>query len=262
MNGLVSNATWTGVSLAGILKECGVQPEAREVVFLGMDSVEERKFEAGNAAFPAPHGRSIYVQDAQAPDNLLAFGMNGKPLTPEHGFPLRLILPGWYGMAQVKWLNRIEVIDRRYEGRDMARNYQSLRAVKSADGTLWLDTSIARTNLKSVIARVTRRRAGSRFEYQIAGAAWGGSGRIERVEVQVDNGPWRAVKIGQRNNDSAWLLWSIEWSDAAPGPHVLVSRATNARGEIQPTREELRNRLISNREDNAQWPRSLTLEGQ
>ena len=73
-------------------------------------------------------------------------------LAPEHGFPLRLILPGWYGMAQVKWLSRIEVTDRRYEGRHMARNYQSLRAVKSGDETLWLDTSISRNNLKSVVA--------------------------------------------------------------------------------------------------------------
>jgi len=121
MNGLVSNAVWTGVSLSAILQECEIQPTAREVVFLGMDTEQEPKWEAGNANYPSPHGWSIFVQDAQAPGNLLAFAMNGKPLAPEHGFPLRLILPGWYGMAQVKWLSRIEVTDRRYEGRHMAR---------------------------------------------------------------------------------------------------------------------------------------------
>ena len=105
MNGLVSNAVWTGVSLSAILQECEIQPTAREVVFLGMDTEQEPKFEAGNANYSSPHGWSIFVQDAQAPGNLLAFAMNGKPLAPEHGFPLRLILPGWYGMAQVKWLS-------------------------------------------------------------------------------------------------------------------------------------------------------------
>ena len=260
MNGLASNAVWTGVSLASVLNECGIEPGAREVVFLGRDSEEDKKWEAGNAAYPSPHGWSLYVQDAQSPENLLAFAMNGSPLSLEHGFPLRLILPGWYGMAQVKWLTRIEVIDRRYEGRHMARNYQSLRAVKAPEGTLWLDTSISRNNLKSVIARVTRRRAGARLEYKIAGAAWGGPAKIESVEVQVDGSRWLPTRIDERNGDSAWLLWSLDWRDVSGGPHILVSRATNSRGEIQPTREELRERLISNREDNSQWPRSVVVE--
>jgi len=260
MNGLVSNAVWSGVSLAALLQECGLEPEAREVVFLAMDSEQEKKWQAANDAYLSPHGRSLYVQDAMLPDNLLAFGMNGEPLDDEHGFPLRLIVPGWYGMAQVKWLNRIEVIDRRYEGRHMARNYQSLRALKSPEGTVWLDTSISRNNLKSVIARVTRRRAGSRFDHQIAGAAWGGPSRIERVEVRVDNGPWRPAQIDRAGTAAAWSLWSLDWKDAAPGRHILISRAVNARGDIQPTRAELRERLISNREDHSQWPRPLVIE--
>ena len=259
MNGLVSNAVWTGVSLAAILKECGVRPEAREVVFLGMDSEQDRKFEAGNADYSSPHGWSIYVQDALAPGGLLAFAMNGKPLAPEHGFPLRVVLPGWYGMAHVKWLTRIEVTGRRYEGRHMARNYQSLRAVTTPQGALWLDTSISRNNLKSVVARVTRRSSGGRVLYRISGAAWGGPARIEKVEVQVDGGAWRPARIDQRDGDAAWLLWSADWPNASIGSHNLVSRATNARGEIQPTREELRQTLVSNREDYAQWPRSITI---
>jgi DMSO/TMAO reductase YedYZ molybdopterin-dependent catalytic subunit len=225
-----------------------------------MDSEQEKKWEAGNAEFSSPHGWSLFVQDALATENLLAFAMNGAPLAPEHGFPLRLILPGWYGMAQVKWLTRIEVIDRRYEGRHMARNYQSLRAVKSPEGMLWLDSSIARNQLKSVIARVTRRRAANRFEYKVAGAAWGGRARINRVEIQVDKGPWRTATITERNGDAAWLLWSFDWNDATPGAHTLVCRATNAHGEVQPTQEELREKLISNREDNSQWPRSVVIE--
>jgi DMSO/TMAO reductase YedYZ molybdopterin-dependent catalytic subunit len=260
MNGLVSNAVWTGVSLAAVLKECGVKSQAREVVFFGVDSEQDRKFEAAGAAYDSPHGHSIFVQDALAGEGILAFAMNHEPLTAERGFPLRLMLPGWYGMAQVKWLNRIEVIDRRYEGRHMARNYQSLRAVKTPEGIVWLDTSISRNNLKSVIARVTRRRAGDRFEHKVSGTAWGGPARIEKVEVQFDGGPWRPAKIDYRNGESAWLLWSLAWNDAAPGRHVLVSRATNARGDIQLTREELRSNLLSNREDSSQWSRAVVIE--
>ena len=260
MNGLVSNAVWSGVDLAELLRESVVQPEAREVVFLGMDSEPDVKWEAANTSYPSPHGWSLYVQEALSGNHMLAFGMNGKPLPPEHGFPLRLIMPGWYGMSQIKWLTRIEVIDRRYEGRHMARNYQSLRAVKSAGNTLWLDTSISRNNLKSVIARITRRRVAERFEYKLSGAAWGGSAKILRVEVQIDGGPWLEASIDERRGDSAWLLWSTHWKDPAPGEHILVSRAINDRGDIQPTPKELRETLISNREDNSQWHRKVVID--
>src|SRR6202040_932873 len=128
-----------------------------EAAFLGMTGGGAKKGERGNPATLSPPGGGLLVQDALAPDNLSAFTMNGAPLPPEHGFPLRLVMPGWYGMSQIKWLTRIELIDRPYEGRHMARNYQSLRAVKSPEGTLWLDSSISRNNLKSVVARVTRR---------------------------------------------------------------------------------------------------------
>ena len=259
MNGLVSNAVWSGVSLAEVLKECSPQPEAREVVFLGMDSEEDKKWEAGNVSYPSPHGWSLYVQDALAPDPLLAFAMNGAPLPPEHGFPLRLVMPGWYGMSQIKWLTRIEVTDRPYEGRHMARNYQSLRAVKSPEGTMWLDSSISRNNLKSVVARVTRRAVGDRFEYKIAGAAWGGPVKIAGVEVQIDGGAWVRASIDQRAGDAAWVLWSTPLKEPAAGEHILVSRAINARGDIQPTRDEMREKLVSNREDNSQWPRRIVI---
>ena len=255
MNGLVSNAVWTGVGLGEVLKECSPLPEAREVVFFGMDVEDDRKWEAANANYPSPHGWSLYMQDALSPEHLLAFGMNGQALPQEHGFPLRLVMPGWYGMSQIKWLTRIEVIDRPYEGRHMARNYQSLRAVKTPEGPVWVDGSITRNNLKSVIARVTRRTT----EYKIAGAAWGGAAKIERVEVQIDGGEWVRAVIDQRAGDAAWALWSLAWKEPAAGEHVLVSRAVNARGEVQPTRDEMREKLVSNREDHAQWGRKIVI---
>jgi DMSO/TMAO reductase YedYZ molybdopterin-dependent catalytic subunit len=166
-------------------------------------------------------------------------------------------MPGWYGMSQIKWLTRIEVIDRPYEGRHMARNYQSLRAVKAPEGTLWLDSSISRNNLKSVIARVTRRPLGERFEYKIVGAAWGGPATIASIEVQIDGGAWVRASIDQRAGDAAWVLWSAPWKEPAAGEHNLVSRAINGRGDVQPTRDEMREKLVSNREDNSQWRRRI-----
>lgn len=259
MQGLLSNAVWTGVGLASILKECGVKPEAREVVFLGMDMEKEKKWQAANEEHTIPHGRSVYIQDALNPEAMLAFEMNGKPLPAEQGFPLRLILPGWYGMTQIKWLTRIEVIDRRYEGQHMARNYLSLRGVPTPEGTVWLDTSISKNNLKSVVARVTRRRAGSRFQYRITGVAWGGQVPVKVVEVQIDGGQWRSARIDDRRGKYAWLLWSFNWQDATPGEHTLVSRSIDANGKIQPTLEELRETLRSGRENNSQWPRQVRI---
>ena len=195
MSGLLSNGVWTGVGLASILKECGLKPEAREVVFLGLDMEKEKKAAAGNREFETPHGRSIYVQDALNPEAMLAFSLNGQPLPAEQGFPLRLILPGWYGMTQIKWLGRIQVLDRRYEGQHMTRNYLAVRAVDTPDGPMWLDTSISKTNMKSVVARVARRRAGSEWEYRITGPAWGGQVPIAHVDVQIDDGPWQRATL-------------------------------------------------------------------
>lgn len=257
MAGLLSNGVWTGVPLATVLKESGVKAEAREVVFLGADLEKEKKWQAGNREFEAPHGRSVYVQDAMHPDALLAFHLNGKPLPAKNGFPLRLILPGWYGMTQIKWLSRIHLIDRRYEGQHQVRNYLSLRAHETPEGTIWLDQSISRTNMKSMVARVTRRRSGSDWEYRISGPAWGGQVPIQSVEVKVDDGPWQKATIGERRGAYAWMLWSFAVKNLTPGTHRVVSRAIDANGTVQPTEQERRARLASGREDNAQWTREI-----
>jgi DMSO/TMAO reductase YedYZ molybdopterin-dependent catalytic subunit len=260
MNGLVSNAVWSGVGLSSILKECGVQPDAREAVFFGKDHKSEKKWQAGNREVSTPHGRSIPIQDALHPKAMLAYEMNGRPLPAAHGFPLRLILPGWYGMTQVKWLTHIHVLDRRYEGEHMARNYHGLRAVHSGpDGTIWLDTSISVNKVKSVIARATRRSTSGRYEYKISGAAWGGRTPIAKVEVQVDEGEWQPALIDDRREPDAWILWSAVLKELGSGKHMLVSRAIAENGEIQPTLKELREKLGSGRENNAQWPRILIL---
>src|SRR4029450_6879189 len=158
--------------------------------FLGLDMETEKKSAVGNQDFEMPHGRSIHVQDALHPDAMLAFALNGQPLPVEQGFPLRLILPGWYGMTQIKWLGRIHVLDRRYEGQHMTRNYLAVRAVDTAEGPMGLGHSIARAPIRSGVARVTRRRAENDWEYRVIGPAWGGVVPISHVDVQIDNGPW------------------------------------------------------------------------
>jgi DMSO/TMAO reductase YedYZ molybdopterin-dependent catalytic subunit len=245
MNGLVSNGVWTGPLLGPLLRECGVLPEAREVVFFGADVEREKKWPAGDREYAAPHGRSIFVQDAVRDGPILAMQLNGKPLPADHGYPIRLLLPGWYGMTQVKWLNRIVVLDRRYEGRHMARNYHSIRR---ESGDLVLETSISRNRLKSVTARVEGKG-------RILGAAWGGSEPIERVEVRIDDGPWRPAEFTRRSDPQAWSLWKYDWAGATPGTHTIVSRAVDSRGNMQPEQSQ----FVSAREENAQWMRRVTV---
>ncbi len=259
MSGLLSNGVWTGVGLASLLKECGLKPEAREVVFLGLDMEKEKKSAAGNQEFETPHGRSIYVQDALNPEAMLAFALNGQPLPVEQGFPLRLILPGWYGMTQIKWLGRIHVLDRRYEGQHMTRNYLAVRAVDTAEGPMILDTSISKTNMKSVAARMTRRKTGSEVEYRISGPAWGGAVPIGHVDVQIDNGPWQRATLEPARGQYAWRLWSLTVKNLAPGAHKVHSRATDANGKVQPTPDERRKMIPSGREDFSIWTREVTL---
>jgi DMSO/TMAO reductase YedYZ molybdopterin-dependent catalytic subunit len=251
MNGLVSSARWRGPALAPLLQDCGVLPEAREVVFFGLDTESERKWAARDREFTVPHGRSLFVQDALESGALLALDMNGNPLAAEHGFPARLVVPGWYGMAQVKWLSRFLVLDRRYEGRHMARNYHSIR---ETDG-LPLETSISRMRLKSVAALVTRRNGA----YRIHGAAWAGDPAVSKVEVRVDGGAWREAALEPPSSRWEWRLWSFDWRDAGAGKHTIVSRAVDAGGNIQPTPEEWRRHFASSREDNSQWPRPIVL---
>ncbi|HXG86700.1 MAG TPA: molybdopterin-dependent oxidoreductase [Vicinamibacterales bacterium] len=257
MSGLLSNGVWTGVGLASILRECGVQTDAREVAFLGLDMETEKKTAAGNREFTTPHGRSVYVQDALHPEAMLAFSLNGQPLPTEQGFPLRLILPGWYGMTQIKWLSRIQVLDRRYEGQHMTRNYLAVRSFETPDGPMWLDTSISKTNMKSLVARVARRKAGAGWDYRITGPAWGGAAPIDRVEVQIDGGPWQGAALEAPRGQYAWRLWSLSVKDLAPGKHTLHSRATDANGTVQPMPDERRTRIASGREDFSIWTREI-----
>ncbi len=163
------------------------------------------------------------LADAMNPNNLLCYEMNGAPLPHANGFPLRLIAPGWYGIANVKWLKRIEVRDTRFMGRFMARDYVTIREEEQDGTAVWTETSVGRSLLKSAPAKVTQNEG----RYRIIGAAWGAP--VDQVEVQIDGGPWRPADIdGSEEAEFAWKIWSLDWEDAAPGEHSITSRAIDA----------------------------------
>lgn len=229
--GGIGTAKWAGTPLAPLLQEAGLKPEGLEVIFFGADAGEE---EVRNVKMRQEFSRSLSVPDALRPDVLLCYEMNGEPLPQEHGFPVRLIVPGWYGVANVKWLSRVEVTDRRWAGRFMTRDYVTIREEVQPDGrTVWAQKVVGPARLKSVTARVVSRGG----HYQIEGAAWGGP--IERIEVRVDNGPWRPATITRgKEQRFAWKFWTLEWTDAVPGEHTITSRAVATGGEIQPAADD------------------------
>jgi DMSO/TMAO reductase YedYZ molybdopterin-dependent catalytic subunit len=205
----IGNARWAGTPLAPLLKEAGVLPRGTEVVFVGSDSGEE---EVRQIKMPQHFARSMSLSDAMNPNILLCYEMNGAALPQPHGFPMRLIAPGWYGVANVKWLRRIELWDTRFMGRFMSRDYVTIREEQRNGETVWTESSVGRNLLKSVPAKVTRRNG----QYRVVGAAWGD--RVARAEVQIDGGPWVAATMDRREQaEFAWKLWSVPWANATPG---------------------------------------------
>jgi len=228
--GGIGTAKWTGTPLAAILEEAEVLDDGIEVVFFGSDVGEE---EVREIKMPQNFGRSMSLGDAMSPNNLLCYEMNGAALPQKNGFPLRLIAPGWYGVANVKWLKRIEVRPSRYMGRFMAKDYVTIREKKHDGETMWTQTSVGRTLLKSVPARVTRMET----QYQIVGVAWGAP--IARVEVQIDEGPWRLATIDRsEESEFAWKAWTLDWDNPSPGEHTITSRAIDTAGQIQPAMDD------------------------
>ncbi len=222
----IGTARWAGTPLAPILHEAGVLDRGIEIVFVGTDQGEE---EVRGIKMPQNFARSMSLADAMGPDNLLCYEMNGAPLAPEHGFPLRLIAPGWYGIANAKWLKRIEVRDTRLENRFMGRDYVTIREEKHDGKAEWIETSVGRALIKSAPAQVVRKNG----SYQIRGMAWGGP--IARVEVRIDNGSWQPAAIDASHQAKyAWRLWSLDWPHPAPGEHAITSRAIGADGKMQP----------------------------
>ena len=221
----VSTADWTGVELSQLLERASLSKSATEVVFHGAD----RGIDAG-----VEHHFARSLSRAQAIDGeaLVAYAMNGAPLPPQHGAPLRLIVPRWYGMASVKWLRSIEAIDRPFDGLQQARSYH-FRRVPGEKGE---PCTLMRVNSLMAPPGIpdfyTRRRIVEAGPVEIIGRAWSGAAPVERVEFGVD-GAWSPADVAPGRRAHCWQLWKFLWQ-AAPGENELACRATDAAGNTQP----------------------------
>lgn len=253
--GAVGNVRWTGTSLAALLKNCGLQDRGVEVVFYGADQRNEKVREKD---YPQRFARSLSREDAMRAECLLAYEMNGQPLTVGHGAPLRLVVPGWYGVAWVKWLSRIQVQDRRFMSKFMARDYVTLRGEEIEGDTVWRESSVCWMNVKSMVGRLLRLKSGA---LRFTGAAWSDGTALSSVEVQVDGGPWWKAKLRKEiNAPYAWTFWSYDWNNPVGGEHSVVCRATDVGGVSQPSAEDPRIKLKKTYwEANQQHPRRFVV---
>ena len=256
INGLASNGRWTGVSLRTVLERAGVQPAAREFVFLGADHGEEEvEFRGRSYTVDQQYGRSLPRDKALSPEPLLAYALNGEPLTPFQGFPLRLLVPGWYGAPNVKFLAEIHAQEDAYLGKYQARWYRTLKGEMVNGELKWKETAITRMRLKSFIARVST--DGSR--HRVFGVVLNDGTPLRSVEVQVNEGGWQAATLSPSTNSKyAWKFFTWDWEGATPGEHTLVSRVTDVNGEVQPTAAELEVKKTF-LEHNAQHPRTVMI---
>ena len=256
LQGLSSNARWTGVPLRTVLDQAGVKADAREFVFFGADhGKEEVEFRTQKYEVDQQYGRSLSREKALSPEPLLAYALNGEPLTRHQGSPLRLLVPGWYGVANVKWLSHIHLQEDQYLGKYQARWYRTLRG-ETIDGQVqWKEAAITHMQLKSFIARVTK--AGS--QHKVLGVILNDGTGIRSVEVKVDDGPWQPATIDPATSSKySWKLFTYAWTGATPGEHTLVSRVTDVTGAVQPTAEALENKKTF-LEDNSQHPRKVMI---
>ena len=253
LNTLVGNARWAGTSLSALLREAGLKPTAREVVFFAADKGTEEIVHGGPPQkYEQTFGRSLAVEDATKPEILIAWEMNGAPLPVSHGAPVRLIVPGWYGVANVKWLNHVHAQDTSFMGRFMARDYVTMTEKKVGDQTIWDETSVSRIRLKSMIASITR----NGDKYTATGFVLGDGTPLRSVEVRVDNGQWQPASMDRANTQYSWKLFTYECAGLGAGDHTIVSRATDANGTVQPEEADLQSKK-TRWENNAQFVRKF-----
>jgi len=223
----VGTARWRGTPLAPLLQEAGIPDGTTEVLFTGID----RGIEGGDEqAFQ----RALPLEEALRDEVLLAYEMNGAPLPPQHGFPLRLVVPGWYGMTNVKWLARIDFLDRPFGGYQNRQGYR-LRQTEEDEGE-----PLNRMQPRSLLVPpgvpefLSRDRTVAAGEVLLEGRAWSGLAPIASVEVSDDGGStWAAAELEPAGEPWAWRGWTYRWQ-AEPGERVLCSRARDEAGNEQP----------------------------
>ncbi len=228
----VGTAEWTGTPLRPLLEDAQVEDGAVEVLFTGLD----RGIQGG---IEHSYERSLPIADALRPEVVLAYEINGQPLPPQHGFPLRLIVPGWYGMTHVKWLDRITVLTEPFEGYQQAHQYRQKQSEE--DPGLPVTRMLPRSLVipPGIPDFPDRQRFLSPGPCLLEGRAWSGWGPVVRVEVSVDGGrSWADATLDEAVGEFGWARWSHPWEDARSGEYVLCSRATDAAGNVQPVEPE------------------------
>ena len=223
----IGTAAWTGTPLAPILNEAGLDDDALEIVFTGLD----RGVEGGEAQL---YERSLPMEEALRDENLLAYGMNGGPLPPQHGFPLRLVVPGWYGMTHVKWLTRITVVAEPFTGYQQAQAYRLRRNEDDPGEPVTRIVPRALMIPPGIASFPERERMLDAGPTTLEGRAWSGWAPVEAVEVSVDGGAtWAEAELDPPGQRWAWRGWRFDWN-ATPGDHVLCCRARDEAGNTQP----------------------------
>lgn len=232
--GAVGCAEWTGIALKDVLASAGVASDAQELIFEGADSGIAEK--SNKPKTPIHFARSLPVAAVERPEVMLAYEMNGESLPVEHGGPVRLIVPGWYGTASVKWLQRIIVAKERFRG-----YFQTVEYAYWADGKNGPErVPIAELHVKSQITRpTTRERVPVKQPYRIRGVAWSSQAKIAKVEMSMDGGgTWHAATLLGTATQHGWQLWEWEWRAETVGWQVLMSRATDDHGRTQPAEHD------------------------
>jgi DMSO/TMAO reductase YedYZ molybdopterin-dependent catalytic subunit len=227
----IGTSEWTGVRLSEILEEAGVDRHASEIVFTGIDrGVEGEQVQS--------YQRSLSIEEALSQNVLLAYEMNGEPLPPQHGYPLRLVVMGWYGMTSVKWLERIEAVAAPFDGYQMARAYRYAKSSEDPGEPVNLIRVRALMIPPGIPDFMSRTRLVQAGPTALAGKAWAGRLGVARVEVSMDGGStWSDARLEKPLSPHSWTPWTFLWQ-AAPGNHVLCVRATDSQGNTQPSQQE------------------------
>ena len=224
----VGTAEWTGTSLAALLEDAGLRDGAVDVVFTGLD----RGVQGGVDQL---YERSLSIADASHDEVLLAYAINGQPLPPQHGFPLRLVVPGWYGMTHVKWLRSITVLDRAFDGYQQAAAYhfRTVEGDRGAPVTRMLPRALMVP--PGVPDFMSRTRFVEPSRQSIEGRAWSGMGAIAAVELSCDGGAtWSRAELEDEISPYAWRGWRCTWDATEPGEYELCVRASDTAGNVQP----------------------------
>ncbi len=228
--GAIGHAEWTGVPLRVVLEQSGLKPDALEIVFYGRDAGSE-----ADHPEPMPFARSLPMKKALDGNTLLATRMNGEPLEPNHGFPVRVIVPGWYGVASVKWVHRLDVVRQPFKGYFQTKKYTVQRNTSRGPETVIVQEI-------AVKSEIVRPRAGEVLGLgvnRLFGVAWAGEDAVARVEVSTDGGrSWADAELLGPSARVSWTLWAYLWEVAEPGGYTLLSRAVSAGGRVQPVEHD------------------------